>query len=161
MHNLFFAHFALNVEIAQILNFCSTKFQYAWKLKKSSDSNQHRNYLNYLDLNNFSLLSLARRMKKQQNKAETSFFKSLERCSVLQWHESSSLWTRLYTTANPSLEGCLIYVAKSWNRTKAFFEITLIALIKIAKSFSKPGAEKGKNFNTCMEKELLCTTCHS
>lgn len=42
-----------------------------------------------------------------------------------------------------------------------FFEITLIAPIKISKSFSMPGAEKGKNFNTHMEKEVLCKTCHS
>lgn len=77
--------------------------------------------------------------------------------------KSSSYWINLPTPANQefSLKLCLIYAAKSWNRKKVFFEITLIAPIKISKSFSEPGAEKGKNFNTCMEKELLCKTCHS
>lgn len=42
-----------------------------------------------------------------------------------------------------------------------FLVITLIAPIKISKSLSEPRAEKGKNFNTHMEKELLCKTCHS
>lgn len=97
---------------------------------------------------------------QQLNKAGI-LLNSLEICSILQWSESSSYRTSLHAIANHSQKVCLIYVAKSWNRTKVFFEITLIALIKISKSFSKSGAEKGKNFNTRMEKELLCKSCHS